>query len=527
MNAFSFVAQEVSARARGLDDFARPMSLLADSLDEVLSGRRTFFSWRSLLTGKAPNPGELRQIIELKPILNYRALQRGEIPSDFIRKTASDLGLAPEHGVRIRLTGSVPLADQEYGAIKEGATLNRVVTILVVLFILWQALKSPRIVIAVALCVVAGLAATAAVGLKLAGSFNLISLAFGILFVGIGTDFAIQFSVRYRAERYHQLNFDKALMQTASKIGRPLALAAAATAAGFYSFLPTDYVGVSELGLIAGTGMLIAFFTTVTVLPALLSILGSPVEEQSIGFKFLAPADHFMNRHRYAVVGGTVAVALAGSPLLLKLQFDFNPLDLSPPKAEAVATLRDLMVDPATNPNTINIIEPSLADALPVAKRLQQLPEVSRATTLESFIPEDQKAKLAIIHRGGRALKSMFGESHRPPPSHIEDIKAMEDADQALTTAADNASGKGADDARRLAGLIRQLAWAPPELREAARKTLLPSMNTMLDLLRDSLDARMVTLRSIPADLRREWMTPDGRARIDVSPRATRTIMPI
>jgi uncharacterized protein len=202
-----------------------------------------------LLTGQAPDPRELRQIIEVKPALDYGALQPGKIPSDFIRKTASDLGLSTGQGVRVRLTGSVPLADEVYGAIEEGATINRVGTALVVLVILWQALKSPRIVLAVALCVVAGLAATAAIWLKLVGAFNLISLAFGILFIGIGTNFAIQFSVRYRAEPLP---------------GRPLALAAAATAAGFYSFLPTGHVGVSELDLIAGTGMFIAFFTTLT-----------------------------------------------------------------------------------------------------------------------------------------------------------------------------------------------------------------------------------------------------------------------
>jgi predicted RND superfamily exporter protein len=263
----------------------------------------------------------------------------------------------------VSLTGSEPLADEEYGAIEEGATINRVGTALVVLVILGQASKSPRIVLAVALCVVAGLAATAAIGLKLVGDFNLISLAFGILFIGIGTDLAIQFSVRYRAERYQEPDFDKAITRTASKIGRPLALATAATAAGFYSFLPTDYVGVSELGLIAGTGMFIAFFTTLTVLPALLSIWGSPMKKEPIGFKFLAPSDRFMSKHRYAIVIGTLAVALAGTPLLSKLRFDFDPLDLSPPKAKAVVTLRDLMKHPEMDPNTISILAPSLTDA--------------------------------------------------------------------------------------------------------------------------------------------------------------------
>jgi uncharacterized protein len=456
MNVYSVISRGVVKKTGALDGFDRPITALADTLDDLLSGRRAFFSWRSLLTGETPSLLELRQIISVKPILDYEALQPGKIPTAFIRNTARDVGLTPENGVRVRLTGPVPLADEEYSAIEEGATLNRVATGLVVLFILWRALKSPRIVLAVALCVVAGLAMTAAAGLKLVGAFNLISLAFGVLFIGIGTDFAIQFSVRYRAERAEEPDFDKAMSRAANKIGRPLALAAAATAAGFYSFLPTDYVGVKELGLVAGTGMFIAFFTTLTVLPALLSIFGSPREKESVGFKFLAPVDHFMSRHRFAIILGTLAVALAGTPLLSRLQFDWNPLDLSPQNAEAVVTLRDLTKSPETNPNTItiNILSRSLADAQPVAERLRQLPQVARVTTLQNFVPEDQDAKLAIIDQAARLLKPVLDANrHAVPPSDAEDIAAMRRAAQALIQAAALANGKGAD-ARRLAQLM-------------------------------------------------------------------------
>ena len=202
------------------------------------------------------------------------------------------------------------IADEEFGTIENGARLNAAATALLVLFILWRALKSGRIVIAVALSVIVGLAATAAVGLMMVGALNLISVGFAVLFVGIGADFGIQFSVRYRAERYKEPQFGKALVQAAAKAGRPLALAAAATAAGFYSFLPTDYRGVSELGLIAGTGMFIAFFAAITVLPALLTLLQPPAEQEPVGYKFLAPVDRFMANHRYAIIAGTLAVAL-------------------------------------------------------------------------------------------------------------------------------------------------------------------------------------------------------------------------
>ena len=158
------------------------------------------------------------------------------------------------------------------------------------------------------------------------GALNLISIAFAVLFVGLGVDFGIQFAVRYRSERFKHGDLYSALGSTAEKVGAPLTLAAAAVAAGFLSFFPTDYKGVSELGQIAGIGMLLAYVTSITVLPALLTILHPPGEEEPIGYRVLAPVDRFLERHRIPVIAGTMLVAVAGMPLLyylhLRLQSD-------------------------------------------------------------------------------------------------------------------------------------------------------------------------------------------------------------
>ncbi len=98
--------------------------------------------------------------------------------------------------------------------------------------------------------------------------------------------------------------------------------------------MPTDYRGVSELGLIAGTGMILAFLTTITLLPALLALLRPPPETAPVGYAFLAPVDEFQTRHRRAIVAVALGLALAGAPLLTKLRFDFNPLNLRSAKAE-------------------------------------------------------------------------------------------------------------------------------------------------------------------------------------------------
>ena len=107
-----------------------------------------------------------------------------------------------------------------------------------------------------------------------------------------------------------------------------------ATAAGFLSFLPTDYKGVSELGEIAGVGMLVAFLSSITVLPALLDLLNPPGEKEPVGYAFLAPVDHFLEKHRVVIIVGTLLIAVAGLPLLYFLRFDFNPINLRSPKVE-------------------------------------------------------------------------------------------------------------------------------------------------------------------------------------------------
>lgn len=137
---------------------------------------------------------------------------------------------------------------------QEGALVTHTGTVLIVLFILWCALKSSKIIGAVFVTLIIGLSITTAVGLMLVGAFNLISIAFFVLFVGLGVDFGIQYSVRYRAERHEIDQLDPSLEKAAEYSAVPLTLAAVATAAGFLSFLPTDYKGVSELGKIAGAG---------------------------------------------------------------------------------------------------------------------------------------------------------------------------------------------------------------------------------------------------------------------------------
>jgi hopanoid biosynthesis associated RND transporter like protein HpnN len=516
--ALSFGLLGVQAGRTSIDDLTRPLSMAADTVDDVLAGRRASFSWKVLLNGKPPEPRDLRRFIEVHPVLDFSALEPGKKATDAIRQAADELNLSGEYGARVRLTGPIPIADEEFATVQHGAVLNSTATIAVVLVILWLALKSARIIIAVFVSLLVGLAITAALGLMMVKALNLISIAFAVLFVGLGVDFGIQFSVRYRAERYEVDDLRDALRNAAKHVGAPLTLAAAAVAAGFLSFLPTDYRGVSELGQIAGVGMLIAFVTSVTVLPALLAIAKPPGETEQLGYAALAPVDRFLEKHRIPIIAATGLVVLLGLPLLYWLRFDFNPINLRNPNVESVATFLELRSDPLTGASSIHVLAPSLADAAPIADRLRKLPEVSRVTTLQSFVPDDQQRKLAIIRPVAASLAPALRSEPSRPPTDAENVAVLNRAADRLNQAAGSRQSDGANAARRLAALLTQLAKADQATRAKTETAFIAPLQIALGELRTALQVGPLTVQSLPPDLVREWMTLDGRARVEALP---------
>jgi hopanoid biosynthesis associated RND transporter like protein HpnN len=474
-------------------------------------------SWQSILTGREPSSMDLQRFIQAKPVLDYSSLTPGAAATDFIRKTAAELNLTPANGITIHLTGDVVLNDEQFATVTQGMGLALGVAVVLVALLLYGALRSVKMSLAILITLVVGLLGTAAFAAVAVGQLNLISVAFAILFVGIAVDFGIQFSVRYRAQRHETDDFALALSGTGRLVGPALALAALAAASGFFSFLPTSYRGVSELGIIAGFGMIIAVFFNLTLLPALLSVFRLGPETRPIGFHILAGLDAFLLRRRWPVLGFTALLALGSLALLPRLNFDFNPLNLMDPHTEAVATMMGLMKNPDTTPNTIDVLAPSLKAADEIADRIGKLPEVSRVVTLNSYIPEDQDEKLAILHDA----QSLIGPTLDPPRiMPPPDYPAMRSALINCAAALRSVVPPGAKDTpeQHLAVLFDKLATAPGATLDRIQTILLNGLTDQLKQLRLTLSATKVTMADLPPDLVSAWVAPDGKARASVFP---------
>ncbi len=503
-----------------LDNAAPPFNLISQTVETILAKGNATFSWRELTSDTPLTDSDKRAFIEVKPIIDYSALEPGKAATDAIRQAAADLKFPTEYHARVRLTGPVPIANEEYATVQDGAITNGIGTVVIVLVILWLALHSGKIIFAVFVNLFIGLALTTAVGLMMVGSLNLLSIAFAVLFIGLGVDFGIQFSVRYRSERFKNDNLTLALENAARRSAVPLSLAAMATAAGFLCFLPTDYRGISELGKIAGAGMLIAFLTSITVLPALLDLLNPPGEKEPVGYAFLAPLDHFLEKHRIPIIVGTILISVAGLPLLHWMKFDFNPINLRSAKVESIATFLDLRKDPNTGANAINVMTRSEADAKKIEAKLEKLPEVSRVMSLDSFVPDDQPAKLKLIAQAAKTLNPALNpDSVDPAPSDQENIESLKSSVDSLRRTAGDNKGPGAVAARRLADALQKLADSNQATRDKAQEVFVAPMKIVFDQLKNTLQAQTVTLQSLPPELVASWKTKDGLMRVEAEPK--------
>ena len=506
---------------KGDVDLAPYMSSLRtfhETLAQAVAGHPQPLSWSRLLGGSLADLGSKYRFVLAQPKLDYGALQPGGAATEALHAAAASLPFVRSGQAHVSVTGSVALADEEFATVVQGAVAGLIASVVLITLWLFLAVRSWRLIVPILGTLGLGLMLTLLFAAVTVGTLNLVSVGFGILFVGIAVDFAIQFSVRYREARYKYPDPAQAMVATARRAGGAILVAAAATAAGFLAFAPTAFRGVAELGLIAGLGMLIAFLCTMTFLPAAITLCRPHGEQNEVGFAWAARLDPLVSRRWMPILtafGVLIAVALALAP---RLTFDADPLHTKNPDTEAMRTLYRLMDDPLTNPFTIDVLAPNAQDAATLAARLKLLPTVSRVLSIQSFVPGDQEQKLALIADANSILApTLLPQQALAAPVTAEAIRraavsALAEIDPAL------AQLPADHPLAAIAGDLRQLKAAPDAVLLATNRTLTRFLPDELDRLRTVLTAEPATLQSIPPDIARDWLLPDAQARVQVVP---------
>ncbi len=500
---------------------------LAQAFHDSASNRSRPLSWQELILGKEVAEEARRQFIILDPVLDYATLSTGEAGIEAIYRIRDEIGLHQGNGVKVRLTGDVVLNYHNLITVNRGMGLTTLISFLLVAIALVIGLGSGRLVFASLVTLLLGFIWTLGFAIAFVGRLNLISVAFGVLFIGLGIDYGIQYCIRYREIIASGLGHHRAIVETARGLGVGLRLCTVAAAIGFYSFLPTPYTGVSELGLIAGTGMFINLFATLTVLPALLTLL-PPKKTFLKEFVASRKVYRLPYEHAKAIVLGAIVIGIGCAVLIPKLYFDYNPLNLYDPDSEPVLTIKELFKNEMTSPWTISILSENAKEAEKMATRLKELHEVKEAITIASFVPGNQSSKLSILSDISLFMPPGLETLKPETLSYEKKVTSLESLGASLKKVLSKAPKKRNSYTTSVSRLHRsvegfQNALRHPENGKEAldklEQIVLSNLPVLFRELQTSLKAHAVKESDLPRELRSRYVTADGRHRVEVFPR--------
>ncbi|MCH2169353.1 MMPL family transporter [Myxococcota bacterium] len=507
------------------------LSEIFDRVDGVirssLAGTPHPLEWAEVVTGRETERRDRRRFLLIQPVVDFGTLNPAEVAMSKLSEVVEELELTPDSGVHVRATGVLPLSYEEMANMSTQMIWAGIGSFGAVGAILVFGLGSLRLVLASLTTLAVGLAWTGGVAALVVGRLNLISVAFGVLFIGLTIDFAIHLCVRFRDELGAARPANDALIQAAADVGGSLAICALTTAIGFFAFAPTEYAGVAELGIIAGAGMFVGLFTNLTLLPALITLWVpetrvAPPSQSAPGIEgFLA----FPVRHARPVLAASGLLTLGALALLPAVHFDANPLRMRDPSTHSVGLMDEMLADGDAFPWSLNVLTDGLESARQLATRIERLPHVSAVVTLEDFVPDAQDTKLEAVEDAAFVLlptlapRSAQDAAHRPPGPALAELRL----DIAALRAAET-SPSLTESVARLDGSLAELetrtqadGWTP-QITTQLEEALLGSLPERLRTLRIALTAQRVTLEDLPATVVNRMVGRGGRVRVEIQP---------
>lgn len=488
----------------------------------VGEGDGSALSWESVLMSGSGFEPTTRTVIVAEPVLDHDRVFAAERSLDATRETAERLGLTPEHGVEIRITGYPALNHEEMKGLAADTAVAGGLSLVLVVLVLFRAFRSARLVLAAAVTLIVGLVWAAAFSVATVRVLNPLSITFGILVIGLGIDFMIHLGMHLVEEMAQGAPVDEAIVAATRDTGVPLTLCAVTTGVGFLAFVPTEFRGVSDLGMAAAGGVVSMLILTLTLFPPLIRLLMTRAAAARLAARGPARGLRLpLASHPRALVAAAVALGLIALPLLPYIELDTNVISFRNPATESVRTFKELLADRDTTPWFLDALVPSLDRAVVLAEAMRALDTVDEVVTLADYVPEEQAEKTEILVDVSLMLGLPAATERRPAAAQLQ-RQALEGLRDYLVSAplgdAHALSNDVAALGDALSGFLAQTDAADGVSVAELADVLLDPIPDQISRLQANLDVEPIGRADLPPSLVERMLSADGHARIQAYP---------
>ena len=496
----------------------------ARTVEGETAGDRKPLDWTAL-SDDGPKLTEKRWYVLAKPILDFTQLEAAAGPMTAARALLTDPAITGNGSATVRLTGEAAMDAEEFEAVTKGAALAGIVSFVIVSLTIFFGLPSLRLIFPAMALIILGFLINTGFATISIGYLNMISVAFAVLFIGLGVDYAVHVVLRYAEERARGLDRTDSAAAAVTKMGPALGLCTLTTALAFLAFAPTDFVGMAQLGIIASGGMVIAFLASITLVPALLKLI--PDNQNKIERKLAhkvaeerAPGEN-SSFVRKAATLAVIALAAASLFTFPQARFDGDPVNLKDPDAPSVRAFLDVARDEAGVHYTAQYVTDAGPKAREMLAKFKALPEVDKVLMVEEFLPEGQDSKLAELARLTDLVpRTVNSESDIGAPARRRMLDIISQNMTALAATPDAPADLKAS-ATRLKDAIAAFDQAKGQDEDSVRQledALFSGLPAMLSDVNQLATTSRVTIDSLDESIRERYVAADGRWRLEISP---------
>jgi hopanoid biosynthesis associated RND transporter like protein HpnN len=356
------------------------------------------------------------------------------------------------------------------------------------------------------------------------GHLNILSATFAVMLVGLG-DYGVLWVTRYDQERGAGADLATAMRTTALTVGPSILTAAATTSLAFFAAMLTDFKAVAELGWIAGSGVLMCAFATLTIVPAMLCLLDRrprpapavvPIRSRAAWLPWL------MGRPRW-VIATAVMLTLVMGALACRVRYDHNLLHLQATELDSVQW--EMALIKRTGGASWYAVSSTATpeEALELKARFEKLPVVSRVVTAADMVPLDQDRKMELMRDLQHRLRKLPDRgaviAHARPnaaevKAHVSRLLAGLDG---LTAAGGPVVARLRDSARQLQARLAATASATATARlQTLEQGMTRDLADDLHRLREVSTPAPIRLDDLPASFRERYIGRSGKWKLQV-----------
>lgn len=281
-------------------------------------------------------------VFAMKPAFDAEMLDRSVA---LIDKAQTRVQQVLTDKVPFRLMGRYVNHAHDVNQIEKDIAITSIVSTLLMLLVLYVGLGSFRSALISVLCVTISMGPTLGFAVLAVGQINIITGFLLAILGGLGVEYGVHLIRRYYQERALGKTFTESLDVVYWNTGHALFSAALTSAGAFLILAISDFRAFSELGLIAGFGILAIYFTYMLAFPFFCRWL----PEKPISRRGIQMFGYYPFRMTWAWMLPVVAVAMVYGIQKTRFEYDFEKMrQLSSDAVQANAIMDEIMVRSTT-----------------------------------------------------------------------------------------------------------------------------------------------------------------------------------